>query len=579
MKRIAAGLAVVVLGVGGFYLLISGLVSSDKARTQMTNILAAWTGRHVSVSERVDLRLFPSPHLTLYDLRIAGPDGDTSQDFLSAEVLDADIRILPLIIGRLGFRTLELSKPRINILRNLAGQENWQFDGSSAALQLALTGDLPMERLAVKDAVVEYRDIGRGDHEIVTISELSLDWKGLRQPAELWGTLFARETDFSFDLRLANPLSLFDRKSSPVNLSLEGGLVTARLQGELTDYKAAKFTGNLDATGSSLRQFIAFLGGRVPSGPGLGPFTVRGSAEVSAEGLFVDQGAVELDGNEATGSMRVRMTESKNLEGTLAFQSLDMTPYLALLGGSGSGQWSRRRIDTNWFADLDADLRLSADRILIGPYELGQTAASAFLKEKRLEIGLAESTFYGGTISGTISVTDLQGKTGQNVALQLRAADFDLESAAGQAGAAGIISGTASMAVDMIAEGADLGDLAGNVHGRFSAVCTNGTVSDFGLARAWQALSARNGLDGVVQGSLSTYQKLDVSGELHARQIALNDMLLVSGEYIARLAGVFRIAEATISLKGFLADKERPDAGAPLAIEGPITAPALTLRP
>lgn len=579
MKRIAAGLALVALCVGGFYMLMASLVSADNARIQVTNALAGWSGSRVLLSERVDLRIFPAPRLTLYDLSISGSDDDQSDNFISAEVLSADIRILPLLIGRVSFKTLELSKPKITFLRNAKGQRDWRFDGSSAAVQLALTGGLPVERLALTDGIIEYHDVTRKEQDTIEVREFSLDWSSLHQPATLRGTVSRNDAAFSFDVRVADPVSFFERKSTPFTMMLDGDLINAQLEGELTDYKAVQFAGNLDASGSSLRQLIRLTGGKVPEGPALGPFSVRGKAEIKPKGLFVDQGEVELDGNVASGSMQLNLAEGTKLVGTLAFQSLDLTPYLALLGGTGPEHWSKHTINTNWFDDLDADLRLSADRIVAGRYELGSAAASAFLSERQLQVGVAESAFYGGTISGTISVADLPKKAGQKIAVQLRAAEFDLGSAVKLAGISQRVSGNATMTVDLATSGASLGEQFHNTEGSFAVRSVSGEIPDLGIAYAWQALSTSAGMKGDGTNSASTYRRLDVDGTLNRRVVVLENVSLDSGAYTASLKGTFRMADQTVALAGHLAAHDDHESGARFSIDGRLSEPWLTMDP
>ncbi len=579
MKRVTAGLAVVVVLAGGFYTLIYSLVSSDNARVEMVNALTKWSGSQVSLGERVDLRLLPAPRVTLYDLKISEPGYGQPSDILSADVINAEIRVLPLLIGRVGFKTLEVVNPKILITRTPKGRQAWRIDGSSAAVQLALTGDLPVERLALKNGIIEILDVARAEQSVIGLPEFSLEWENLRDPAIIRGSIARNNGAFSFDIHIADPLSFFERKSTAFTMALDGELIEARLEGNLTDYKAVQFSGNLAASGPSLRSLISLAGGVTPQGPGLGPFSVSGTAQINPKGLFVDEGEVELDGNIAAGSIQLNLVKGAKLAGTLAFQSLDMTPYLVLLGGSGSQHWSNRTVNTSWFRNLDADLRLSADRIIAGSYELGSTAASAFLSERQLEIGVAESAFYGGTISGTISVTDLPKKTGQKVAVQLRVSEFDLSPAVKLTGTSQDASGKATITVDLETEGPNLGEQFSNSAGSFSVRSTSGEIPDLGVAHAWQALSESAELAGVVQGSASAYERLEIDGTINDRIIMLDKVSLDSGTYAASLHGAFRMADNTVALDGRLTGTGHPESGASLSIDGPISDPWLAMDP
>ncbi len=122
MKRVTAGLAVVVLLAGGFYVLIYSIVSSENARTEMVNAIARWSGSQVSLGERVDLKLLPTPSVSFFDLKISDSDARQQTDIFSADRVNAEIRILPLLIGRIGFRTLDVIKPKIVLARTKKGK-------------------------------------------------------------------------------------------------------------------------------------------------------------------------------------------------------------------------------------------------------------------------------------------------------------------------------------------------------------------------------------------------------------------------------------------------------------------------
>ncbi|HMB46980.1 MAG TPA: AsmA family protein, partial [Afifellaceae bacterium] len=478
MKLSAAILAAIAAAIAGYFLLVSYLVSVDAARDHATRQLSAWTGRTASVGEQAELALFPSPRLVLHNLRIDSPDGGAGTELLSADTLQADIGILPLLIGRIRLGTLVLDDPKIQFVRDSGGKRNWRLDGGPAAVQLALSGDLPIDRLVLRNATIVYDNARRDTRETVLVPELKLDWEGIRQPASLTGSIRMREEDIAFRVDVESPLAFFDRKSTDFSAELKSPLLNANLDGRLADYKAAQFAGQIDASGPSLRRLIKFFGGKDSASPGLRAFALSGQAELKPDELFIDRGRVQLDENVASGNLTIALPEKKEkakLTGTLAFPTLNLTPYLqAIGGGTGPLDWNERRIDTDWFDELNADVRLSAEQVIAGPYRFGGTAASAFLKDGMLEIGLAQSVFYGGVASGTISVTDLPGEKGQAAGVQLRATDFNFGQTITLAGGATDLGGKATMSISLETSGASLGEQAANLAGTTTIASLNG---------------------------------------------------------------------------------------------------------
>ena len=122
MKRIAAGLVVILALLAGYLVLISALVSVDTARNHAISQLSAWSGRVVTASDSAELGLFPAPSLNLHDLRVSGPGGDSDSAIVTAERITADIRVLPLLIGRIRLSALTIDNAEIRLLRSPCSQ-------------------------------------------------------------------------------------------------------------------------------------------------------------------------------------------------------------------------------------------------------------------------------------------------------------------------------------------------------------------------------------------------------------------------------------------------------------------------
>ena len=172
-----------------------------------------------------------------------------------------------------------------------------------------------------------------------------------------------------------------------------------------------------------------------------------------------------------------------DVAGTLAFGALDLTPYFTGLSTALSlgPDWRRVPLSTDWFADMGADIRLSADSVKIGGFSAGATAASVSLRAGSLEIGLARAAFETGSLSGDLTVSDSANAAGADVTAQLRATEVELSETAPFLGLPKAMSGTASVVVDVTAHGADLGSLVTSLSGSADMRVADGVVPLFGL--------------------------------------------------------------------------------------------------
>ena len=116
-----------------------------------------------------------------------------------------------------------------------------------------------------------------------------------------------------------------------------------------------------------VREAMRWGGVQALPGGGLGPFALKAQTTLTG-GTFTFSGVnVELDGNVGEGVLSLATNPRTTLKGTLAADSLDLTPYLAnaeILRAS-ERDWSRSSISADGLANFDLDLRLSAARVTV----------------------------------------------------------------------------------------------------------------------------------------------------------------------------------------------------------------------
>ena len=238
-------------------------------------------------------------------------------------------------------------------------------------------------------------------------ADVSLKRKGL---VTIKGAGMVRGQRVSFDIAASSGAA--DRSGSgmrlPIKLNIKAPLGEAQFDGRLATGEGLELAGQGEISLKSVRQFSRWLGALWGSGPGLRDASVRGQVALTGPTLSVEQAQIRMDDNEATGALAVTFAGARpQVTGTLAYKSLDAMRYLA--GGPGE---QREIVNLSSIASrlltvplgliLDADLRISADRVLLGSVEFGRSAATLALKDGRLLADLAELRFNGGEGSGQI---------------------------------------------------------------------------------------------------------------------------------------------------------------------------------
>jgi uncharacterized protein involved in outer membrane biogenesis len=142
-------------------------------------------------ADRIELSFFP-PGARLVNFRMADDPAFSAGDFLSARNAGFEIRLLPLLIGRVRPERITLDSPIISILRDADGRYN--FAGRTRERKETgrrRAGDrtdssepqrawlLPAPTIAITNGTLRYRDLTAGNEVGATRIELRLenfDW-------------------------------------------------------------------------------------------------------------------------------------------------------------------------------------------------------------------------------------------------------------------------------------------------------------------------------------------------------------------------------------------------------------------
>jgi AsmA protein len=200
---------------------------------------------------------------------------------------------------------------------------------------------------------------------------------------------------------------------------------------------------------------------------------------------------IELDGNVAEGVLSYATRGRRTLQGTLALESLDLTPYAPALRllATDARTWDTRPIALDWLDDIDFDLRISAARVIAAQGRLGRTAAAATLRDGRLLVTVGESQGFNGLINGSLAIA----KTDQGAHLrsQLRLANVDLETCLADLFGVRRVEGKGSLSWEIDAEGGSVAALARNMNGNATLVATGGALNGFNVEQLLRRLERR----------------------------------------------------------------------------------------
>jgi uncharacterized protein involved in outer membrane biogenesis len=554
MKRIALILgAVLVCGVALFVLLVA-LVPREALKARIGEQIASWTGRDVSVRGDPEISFFPLA-VTLNDVRVSGPDGMTNAEILSMDHLTGTVELFPLVIGRIEIGSFTMVRPLIRLVRDGAGHRNWDFETGAAALQLAFQGDVPLGDFGLEGGTIVYEDRLEGSSERLDSVNLTIDWSSVRNPLRIEGAGIWRGEQVVVTAAAEAPFAYLSGGETPVDLRIEAPPISMIFGGNAQEYPDLDLRGALKVSTPSLRRFASWLGSPIGPGSTLGQASGFGTASVRGNRLSVENAEFTLDGNSASGALNLSVAPKVDIAGTLAFSALDLTPYFAGLSEAidASDDWRDVTLETEWFSDMDADIRLSANTAQIGEISASNAAASVSLRDGRLEIGLASAVIGDGSVAGDVSVTDLPGPAGVGVEAQIRANEIPFSLPATTFGLPEAVSGTGSLFLDIGTRGDSLGALFSGLGGTGRFSIRDGAVPLFGVADVAAATTgARNPTPG---DSLATSNVESASiGISFSRGLGTVERgSVVTSSYSADFKGWIGLLDGTLGLNGTIA--------------------------
>jgi len=551
MKRILWTFAAVVLTVAALFAFAVMLIPREALKVRMSEQIAAWTGREVSLRGEPELDFFPRLTVTLNDVRVGGPSGMEDAEVVSMDRLTGEVRLLPLVIGRVEIGSFSMLRPMIKLVYDEEGGRNWIFDSGAAALQLAFAGDVPLGEFLVEDGTILYEDRREGLSERLDSVNLELEWPSVRRPLTISGSGIWRGEEVVLAGAAEAPFEFLNGAATPLEAQLDSAPIAIVFSGEAAGVDTPQLTGALTMTTPSLRGFAAWLGSPIGPGSTLGPASLAGAATYRDNVLSVESAALTLDGNSADGALSVAVAARPEITGTLDFPALDLTPYFAGLSAAltNSGDWRRVGIDTDWFGNLLADIRLSAASLRAGSLQFGSTAAGVILNDARVEIGLAGADFNGGSLSGDLTITDIPDRPDANIEVQLHATDFDVAEAAPAFGLPSGLSGTASIALDLAGGGQDFDSLMNTLGGTGTLSIENGALPLFGIAELAAAPSGTNPAT-PDSGAVTPVEVFAARLSFREGIATLEEAEIAAADFTADAAGRIGLVDGGLNLRG-----------------------------
>jgi AsmA protein len=549
LKRLAFAAVVLALTGLGVLLIMPFLMSVDAVREAVTTEIRAVTGFNPVLRGKVSVALFPTGSVKFEDVSL-GENG-TGAPALTAEQVIARLRFFPFLFGRIEIADISLLRPTIAITWNEDGNSNWaaQIETLAQNLKASPRRAASFSEIRIEDGTIIVRRPAHKISETLSNVRLALAWPSISRSFAATGRFDWHDQQLDASVSLADFVAALQGERSGVRVRLTGSPLRFGFDGYLSYRPTLRMEGTLAADSASLRETLRWAGQQRLPGGGLGRFALKAQANVVGTTIGLSGAHLELDDNTSEGVLS--FDGRQTLQGTLAAESLDLSPYVStvrLLTGGEHG-WDNKPVALNGITGFDIDLRISAARVSIGNAKLGRTAVAATLHGNRFNVAIGESEAFGGIVKGTLGLA--KAPAGADFRAQLQFLNVDLEQCLSEMFGIRRLEGKGNLGIDIESTGGSIYDLAKGLNGTATLSSRKGAIAGFNVEQLLRRIERRplSG-GGMLRMGKTPYDTLTVNLKITNGIANVQDVRMEGSAVGLALTGSASIPARELDLKG-----------------------------
>lgn len=566
LRRLGIAL-LAVIAVGAAVLTTAGyLISPEAVRSQVLREVRAVTGLNPILRGETTVTLFPSGSVSFGGVVL----GDPERPALTAERLTARLRFFPLLIGRVEIADVSLEHPTIAVDLEKDGRSNWSALIAALARSQNSEAQRPpaFSEMRIRNGTVVVRNRERNLSETFDNVAFSLAWPSISNSFGATGHFVWHGETLNMTLTLGNFAAALMGKHTGIKLRIAGKPMQAAFEGAISANPTLKVEGTLAADANSLREALIWAGQKPLPGGGFERFAIKAHANVAGGTIALSNVNVELDGNNAEGVLTFATDGRQTLQGTLASDTLDLSPYLSTIKllTANNREWNDGHIAIEGLSGTDFDLRLSAAKVVLADATLGRTAIGANLRDGHLSITIGEAQAFGGLVKGSVSLASFDN--GVDVKAQLHFGEVDLESCLGALFGLHRLEGRGDLAFSVEGVGDSVLAVTHTLNGTAKLKGQNGAIAGLDVEQLLHRLERRplSG-SGNFRTGRTPFDRIEVALKIARGKISVQDVQVTGPGVKLALAGSASIPQRELDLTGTAALAAATRAGnAPFAL-------------
>jgi AsmA protein len=553
LKRLAIAVATMIAAAFATLVALSFLMPAASVRDAVDREIHAVTGLEPVLRGSISISLFPSGTVSFHNVLLGNdPNG---QPAVVADELIAHLRYFPLLAGRIEIADVTLVRPTISVSFLPGGESNWS--GLIQSLAHALEPDpgrtASFSEIGIREGIViVHNEYGGKDlTDRLEGVEFQLAWPSISRSFGANGRFVWHDEPIEASLTLSDFFAALSGDRSGLKVRLSGAPLKVAFDGAASYQPALKVEGTLSVDSPSLRDAMHWTdASKLPFG-GFGRFALRAQSTIGGGVVSLSSVNVELDGNTAEGALTLATDGHRAVQGTLAADALDLTPYVSGVRvlATNERNWNRLPISLDGLTDFDIDLRLSAASVKIAGAQLGRTAIAANMRGGKLDLAIGEAQAFGGTAKGSLGLISTDGNAA--VSSRLQFIDVDLASCLGQMFGVHKLEGRGNLALNLDGSGASVLALTSTLSGSASLTAHGGALAGVNVEQWLRRLERRplSG-NGDFRSGRTPFDQLTLNVKIVQGVVSVDDMHVDGPAVRIAAGGQALVPTRELDLKG-----------------------------
>jgi AsmA protein len=483
---LALGLAALAVALAPWTVSTSALVARIDGQVQDA------FGLDLDVGGRTTIAFLPVPRVKFEEFSLRDRTGRTLVD---GGILRGELRVLPLLFGRLELAEVSLADAKIVAEVDAEGASPWQATVDMVT-RAVLRGEHPgrsrLRRVSLSNTSLSVNDARTGTATRFDAVNLLLSQASPDGPADFGGSFRWRGELVTVVVSDLNLHAVANGRTSALTARLAGHGARLAVVGTVHGGPEPRVVGQSSLEVRSVRDLARWSGASLPLAPlveGLGldgPFEARRDA-ISWREVRLVLGADTLDG-----ALMARLDRGRlSLSGTLAAEQLDLSAFVAPFAQAqtGAGGWSDEEIALESQTRADLDLRLSATAARAGTLRLEDLALSLLVRPGRVEASLGRATLNRGSLRARLALVGTP--EGVDLRTQGTFERLDIGALLADLRQGRWIGGAAQGQFALEGLGTSPAALARTLHGRVGLTVRAGELTGIGLVEALRRVERR----------------------------------------------------------------------------------------